>query len=66
MGKSVAQERREVFYPDPMYKNLLEALSLKTGEAKSSIANRALRDLLDKIPQNERQKMLEAVKNKNC
>lgn len=62
MAKSVTQERREVFYPDPVYKNLLEGLSQSTGEPKSSIVNRGLRELLDKMPAPEREKLLQKLK----
>lgn len=62
MAKSVTQERREIFYPDPMYKNLLEALSEDSGEPKSSIVNRALRELLDKMPSVQNQSLLQKYK----
>lgn len=48
MAKSVAHDRREVFYPDPVYKRRLEQLSQITGESKSSIVNQAIRELIDK------------------
>lgn len=48
MAKSVAQERREVFYPDPVYKVRLEQLNKQTGESKSSIVNQAVREYIDK------------------
>jgi len=48
MAKSVSQDRREVFYPDPVYKKRLQALTQQTGESKSSIVKQAVREFLDK------------------
>ena len=62
MAKSVALERRVSFYPDPKYKTLLEQLSVKSGDSKSSIVNKALRELLDKMPPREQQQLLERAK----
>lgn len=48
MAKSITQDRREVFYPDPVYKRLLQDVARVTGESKSSIVNRAVREMMDK------------------
>jgi hypothetical protein len=48
MAKSISHQRRTEFYPDPKYKRLLEDLAKTTGESKSSIVNRAVRELIDK------------------
>ena len=48
MAKSVAQDRRTVFYPDPVYKKRLNNMAKVTGESKSSIINKAVREFVDK------------------
>ncbi len=53
MAKSVSQERRTVFYPDPVYKKRLEVLNKQTGESKSSLINQAVREFLDKRTSND-------------
>lgn len=62
MARSVTLQRKVSFYPDPVYKDLLEALNQETGESKSSIANRALRELIDKMPDLQKRNLLQKHK----
>jgi hypothetical protein len=48
MAKSVASERKVSFYPKPTYLKALENHCQKTGESKSGVASKALKEFFDK------------------
>jgi hypothetical protein len=61
---SVTKERQETYYARPNIKTTLEAYVKLTGESKSGVVNKALKEMFNNLPQNEKDRLNNLSKSK--
>ena len=60
---STSLQRHIQAYPSPKYFLLVEAMSKTNAISKSEVVNRALREYFDRMPDQERQRIVNVSKN---
>ncbi len=61
--KSVAIERRVQCYPPPVYHKLTVGYAAVNGMTESKVISQALKDFFDRMPQQEKERLLSASKH---
>jgi hypothetical protein len=60
---STSLQRHIQAYPSPKYFLLVEAMSKADAISKSEVVNKALREYFDRMPEQERQRIVNVSKN---